>query len=102
MVAEGFRRAHSGQIHGFHQPVHSSRADIDAIITLQTQCDFLAAESFVRLGVQIHNARADLLILFFPRGRLMPQEFVIRAPVYPQNPAQGADGMLVRQKLDGI
>lgn len=42
---------HLGQIHGFHQAVHSSAADAYAIITLQAQGDFAAAEPLVCLGI---------------------------------------------------
>ena len=102
MGFEWLNSTHFRQIHILHQPVHSSTADIYAIITLETNRELSAAKTFVGFCVQFDDPGSDLSVFFFPIRFPATEKLVVGAPVYPKHPAQGADRVFTRQKLDRV
>lgn len=93
---------HSGQLHSPHQAVHSSHADLYAIFRLEATTHFMSTEPFVRAGVKTENLPADILIFEGPGCGRTEKMLVVRTPIDSKYPAQGLDGMLVSEFMDGL
>ena len=90
-----------GQSHLFHQPVHPTFADGNAILPRKTEGQLPDAQPLVGSGVKLQNPLPKLHILPLPAGGLMPQVLVVGAAVDLKHPAQDGDGMLAGQGLNG-
>lgn len=55
---------HLWQLKRFHQAVHSSDADVNAIITLKNMGDFICSKPFVIVGIDVKNLGSNHLIFF--------------------------------------
>lgn len=88
--------------HGCHQAVHSSDADVDAIVTSKDIFDLVCANTFVIIRKNLQDDPPDVLILFRPVGGLRMKVLVISAAVYPKNSTKGFDVVLEAQFMDGI
>ena len=73
-----------GRPHLFHQPVHPTFADGNAMLPCKTEGHLLYAQPFVGLGIDLQDLLPDLHIFLLPAGGLMPQRFVIGAAVDPE------------------
>ena len=94
--------AHFGQPHLFHQPVHPTFADGNAMLPRKTESHLFDAQPFVGFSVKFQNPLPNLLILLLPAGGLTPQVLVVGAAVDPKHPAEDGDRMLARQGLNGL
>lgn len=54
---------HFGEIHSFHQPVHSTFADGYAKITCEAKLDFTASQALMGLRIDFQDFLADKLVL---------------------------------------
>ena len=100
-----FRRlhgAHFGQLHLFHQPVHPTFADGNAILPRKTEGHLPDAQPFVGTGIKRQDPLANLQILLLPAGGLMPQVLVVGAAVDLEHPAEDGDGVLAGQGVNGV
>ena len=52
----------------FHQPVHPSDTDVYAIVTPEDIGDFINAQTFIVIRMDMEDQRSDLLVLFDARG----------------------------------
>lgn len=52
----------------FHQPVHPSDTDVYAIVTPEDIGDFISAQTFIVIRMDMEDQRSDLLVLFDARG----------------------------------
>ena len=93
--------AHFGQPHLFHQPVHPTFADGNAMLPRKTEGHLLYTQPFVRSGVDLQDPLSDLHVLLLPAGGLTPQMLVVAAAVDLEHPAEDGDGMLAGQGIDG-
>jgi len=100
----GFAGGHRRKAHAFHQAVHSSDTDVDAIITSEDVSDFIGVKPFIiiGIGIDVEDCRFDLLIFKSPGSRFGVKMLVICAPIYLQDPAQSLDIMLEAQLVDGV
>ena len=71
--------AHFGQPHLFHQPVHPTSADDNAILPRKTEGHLLRTQPFVGPGVKCQYPLPNLHILLLLAGGLMPQVLVVGA-----------------------
>ena len=55
---------HLWQLKRFHQAVHSSDADVNAIITPKNMGDFICSKPFVIVGIDVKNLGSNHLIFF--------------------------------------
>ena len=55
---------HLWQLKRFYQAVHSSDADVDAIITPKNMGDFICSKPFVIVGIDVKNLGSNHLIFF--------------------------------------
>ena len=55
---------HAWQLKSFHQAVHSTNTDVNAIVTLKNIGDFISTEPFIVIGINLKNALGDFLIFF--------------------------------------
>ena len=94
--------AHFGQPHLFHQPVHPTFADGNAMLPRKTESHLFDAQPFVGFSINFQNPLPNLHILLMPVGGLMPQMLVVGAAVDPKHPTQDGDGVLAGQGLNGI
>ena len=58
--------AHFGQSHLFHQPVHPTFADGNAMLPRKTKGHLLDTQAFVGLGVSLQDTLPDLHVLLLP------------------------------------
>lgn len=91
-----------GQLHGFHQAVHSADTDMDAIITGKNMSDFVSADPLAVVRVDAEDEPPDLLVLDSSCSRSRMKMFVVGAAVYVQDTAQGFDGVLTTEPVDRI
>ena len=94
--------AHFGQFHLFHQPVHPTFADGNAMLPRKTEGHLFDAQPFVGFSVKFQNPLPNLLSLLLPAGGLTPQVLVVGAAVDPEYPAEDGDGMLAGQRINGL
>lgn len=66
-----------GQLQSFHQVVHSSDTDMDAIITLENKGNFICSEPLVVVGVNMENQGKNILILPDAGSRLSGEMFIV-------------------------
>lgn len=97
-----FNGAHFGQPHLFHQPVHPTFADGNAILPRKTKGYLLDSQPFVGAGINLQYPLPNLHVLLLPLGGLTPQVFVIGAAVDVKRPAENGDGILTGQGVDGF
>ena len=64
ILTERFIRRHTWQLKSFHQTVHSTDTDENAIITLKNISDFVSAKTFVVVSINLQNKLGYLLIFF--------------------------------------
>lgn len=93
---------HFGQLHLFHQPVHPTFADGNAMLPRKTELYLLYAQPFVGLGVDLQDPLPDFHVFLLPACGLMPQVLVVGTAVDPQHPAEDGDGMLAGQGINSI
>lgn len=91
-----------GEIHRSHQPVHSTYADVNAIVTLENVSDLVGADSLVVISIDLKDDPLDILILLDAGSRNLAEMLVVSAPVNLQDAAQGLDRMLETQLVDGV
>ena len=65
-----------GTAAGFHQAVHSSDTDMDAIITLENKGDLICSKPLAAVGVNMEDQRRNILILL-DGGRGFSREMLI-------------------------
>ena len=83
-----FKRSHDKvcrKLQSFHQAVHSSDADDNAIVTLKYIGDFIDAKPFVITSVNLQNKSCDFLVFFGAISWLCGEVFTIRASVNTKN-----------------
>lgn len=98
----GLKGAHFWQLHLFHQPVHPTFADDNAMLPRKTEGHLLRPQPFVGPGVNLQYPLPNLHILLLPAGGLTPQVLVVGAAVDTKHPAEDGDGMLTGQGVDGV
>lgn len=86
----------------FHQSVHPSDTDAYAIVTLEDVGDFISAQPFVVIRMDMENQRSNLLILPDAWGGFSREMFVISASVDPENAAERFNVVLETQLMDGV
>lgn len=86
----------------FHQSVHPSDTDAYAIVTLEDVGDFISAQTFVVIRMDMENQRSNLLILPDAWGGFSREMFVISASVDPENAAERFNVVLETQLMDGV
>ena len=97
-----FVRGHGGQLHGAHQAVHSTNADVDAIVTLEDVSDFVSSDTFVAVSVDLQDSLLDALV-FFDTGRGFGIEvLVISASIHVQYAAERFDAVLEAELMYGV
>ena len=89
---------HFREVHGFHESVHSTDTDVNAIATLKTDLNFMFTQSFIRSSIDFQNMRTNLSVFYFSARGMMVQKFVICTctMVNFQNTADSRNGMLMR------
>ncbi len=85
---------HLGQLQRFHQSVHSSDTDMDAIITLENKGNFICSGPLVVVGVNMENQRRNVWILPDTGRRFSRKMFVVSASVDIEDPAERFDAVL--------
>jgi len=65
----------------FHQAVHSADTDVNAIITLENESNFISTKSFPVISIELKNGPADALILFGAVSRFRTEMLVVGASV---------------------
>lgn len=101
-IARGFYSRHLRQLQGFHQAVHSSHTDVDAIITCKNISDLIGAETLVIIGINVEDQGSDLLVFPDSGSSFIGEVLVVGAPVDSKDPAQGFDGVLEPEFVDGV
>lgn len=86
----------------FHQPVHPSDTDVYAIVTPEDVSDFISAQAFIVIRMDMEDQRSDLLVLFDARGGFRREMLVISASVDPENAAERFNAMLETQLMDSV
>ena len=86
----------------FHQSVHPSDTDADAIVTPEDVGDFISAQPFVVIRMDMENQRSNQLILPDAWGGFGREMFVISASVDPENAAERFNVVLETQLMDGV
>ena len=76
---------HFRKLQSFHQAVHSSDADGNAIVTLKYIGDFIGAKPFVITSVNLQNKSCDFLVFFGAISWICGEVFIIRASVNTKN-----------------
>lgn len=84
----------------FHQPVHSTFADGDAIFLRKTELYFTGAKAFLRFSINLQNLLLKQLIFLLSVRRLTVNVLVVGAPVHVENPAKDGDTMLFGKSLN--
>ena len=102
VLSPGLAGGHRRKVHAFHQAVHSSDTDMDAIITSEDVSDFIGAKPLIIISIDMEDRRFDLLILNRSGSRFGVEMLVIRAPIHPQDSAQSLDIMLKTQLMDSV
>lgn len=64
IITERLIRGHTRQLKSFHQTVHSTDTDVNAIITLKNIGNFVSTKTFVVISVNLQN-KPDYLLIFF-------------------------------------
>ena len=64
IIAVRFVCGHAWQLKSFHQAIHSTDTDVNAIVTLKNIGDFISTKPFVIIGINLKNALSDFLIFF--------------------------------------
>lgn len=98
-----FRRLHSahfGQIHGFHQAVHSAAVDVNAIFPRKTCSHFLCTQSLVAFDVKRKDFCTERSVFHSSAGILAVAELVVGAPVDLQNPTKCGHSVLMAQRMN--
>ena len=93
---------HFWKLHGFHQAVHSADTDMNAIITGRNMRDPVSADPLVVVRIDVKDSPADLLILNGSCSRGAVKMPVVSTSVYIQYAAQGFNGVLRSEPVDGI
>ena len=96
-----FHGTHFGEIHLFHQPVHSTFTDGYAIFPRKTEFHFAGAQTLVRLGVDLQYPAFQQLVFLLPGRGLTAEMFVIGTAVDTEHPAQNGDPVLSGKRLNG-
>lgn len=78
---------HLWQMQGFHQAVHSSHTDVDAIVTFKNVSDFMGAETFIIIGINVQDQGSDLLVFPDSGSSFRGEVLIIGTPVDRKNPA---------------
>lgn len=84
----------------FHQPVHSTFADGDAIFLRKTEFYFTGAKAFIRFCINLQNFLLKQLIFLLSVRRLTVNVLVVSTPTHIQNPAKDGDTMLFGKSLN--
>ena len=93
---------HGGQLHGVHQAVHSSDADVDAIVALEDIGDLVGSDTFVTVGVDLQDRLLDALVFFDPGSGFGIEVLVISASIHVQNTAERLDAVLETELMDRV
>lgn len=64
IIMERFIRGHTWQLKSFHQTVHSTDTDVNAIITLKNTGNFVSTKPLVVISINLQN-KSDYLLIFF-------------------------------------
>ena len=64
ILTKRFIRRHTWQLKSFHQTVHSTDTDENAIITLKNIGDFVSTKTLVVISINLQNKPGYLLIFF--------------------------------------
>ena len=86
----------------FHQAVHSTDTDVNAIITLKNVSDFISTKPFVIISEDLQNGFCDCLIFFGAISRFSAVMLVISASVDTKNFAEKFDVMLETKFMYGF
>ena len=93
---------HFGELQSLHQAVHSSDTDVDAIITLKNEGNFVCTKPFVVIGINMEDQGSNALILSDARSRFSRKMLIIGASVNSQNPTERFDVMLEPEFMDSV
>ena len=85
---------HSRKLKVSHQSVHSSDADVNAIVTLKDICDFVSTKSFIVIGVNLKNKPCNFLVFFGSVCRFGVKVLVVGASVNTKNLTKNFNVML--------
>ena len=102
VIMEWLFGGHPWKLEGFHQPVHSSDADVYAIITLKNTGDLVGTKPFVVIGIDPEDDPGNLLVFLCTIGRFRTVMLVISAPVDTKDFTKNFDVMLEAQLMDRI
>lgn len=86
----------------FHQSVHPSDADAYAIVTPENVGDFISAQPFVIIRMDMENQRSNMLVLPDAWGGFSREMFVISASVALENTAERFNIVLETQLMNGV
>ena len=64
--------------------------------------DFISAQTFIVIRMDMEDQRSDLLVLFDARGGFRWEMFIISASVDPENAAERLDAVLETQLMVGV
>ena len=97
-----FVRGHGGQLHGAHQAVHSTDADVNAIVTLKDVCDLISSDTFVAVSVDLQDCLLDALVFFDPGSRLGIEVLIVSASIHVQDAAERFDAVLKTELMYSV
>lgn len=97
-----FASGHLRMLHGFHYPVHSSCADMHAIVTPKNAGDPISAVSFIVVNMDFYDDLFDILIFFYVGRWNFVKVLVIGVPINLQDTTQCIDRMLETQLMNGF
>ena len=86
----------------FHQSVHPSGTDAYAIVTSEDVGDFISAQPFAVICMDMENQRSNMLVLPDAWGGFGREMFVISASVDPENAAERFNAVLETQLMNGV
>ena len=97
-----FVRRHGGQLHGAHQAVHSTDADVNAIVTLKDVCNLISPDTFVAVSVDLQDCLLNALVFFDPGSRLGMEVLIVSASIHVQDAAERFDAVLETEFMYGV
>ena len=89
-------------MHTLHQPVHSSGADVYAIVTLKDVLDLVSPKAFVIISINMQDHGFKTPVFRNAGGRFLSKMLVISTPVDIQNTAECTDVMLKTELVNSI
>ena len=93
---------HTWQVKSSYQSVHSTAANVYAIITLKNVSNLVGAETFVVVGINLEDQSGDLLILFGTISRLRFVMLIVSASIDVENSANSFNIVLETELMNSL